>query len=106
VVDKVLTDGVMPVHGFRYFKLGSDPVDAGYQHRLLITFDFEHAAEKPRTCQYFRSCGLFGMLFDYRFYTVSGIDADTCRIISVLYLICLLKLFLKQSFLPVAVGVC
>ena len=83
VIDQVGADGVIPVQGIGYFKLGANPVGAGNQHRLLESLQLEKPAEQPGPGQDLGAQGAPGMLCNKLLEPVGGIDADAGGIICV-----------------------
>ncbi len=59
MIDEVLADGVVPVHGEGELELGADAVGAGDEHGLAVFFDIEgeQAAETADLAEHLRAVG-------------------------------------------------
>ena len=87
MVDQVLADGVVPVHGKGQFELGADAVDAGDEHRLavLARVEGEQAAKPAHLAKHFGPMGRGEQSGQVGFNFVAQIDVHASAGVSFLF---------------------
>ena len=52
MIHEVLADGVVPIHGEGDFQLGAHAIDAGDEHRLLVSFRMSSANKSAEAADF------------------------------------------------------